>query len=210
MNKKILTILLIILVASLVGAGFGVYYKYFKETNQNNNQNSENEKINFPETVFDTSVEIPGTGISFKYPSKGFYGLGANVSNLEDEYHIYNMHILPYDSCYGDVGCVTFDIFLNENDKNAQNINEFIDSYIAEPTKFIDKEYMRSGYNKSVNNKDYFIFSIAEDAPGVQAKTLYSDYVITVGLVCKARNSELLGKCEKELMPKILENIDFE
>ena len=47
-----------------MAGGIFIYVKYYP-------------KISLPKNNFDTTTAVPNTNISFKYPSKGFYGLGV-------------------------------------------------------------------------------------------------------------------------------------
>lgn len=93
---------------------------------EENIDKTEDELVRLPENKFDLEYRVPSTNIVFKYPSNGFYGLGAEFSNrfsMQNEMQVAFSYLSPIDK---------------------KRISEYIDFYIGHKT---DKGNVIGEYN---------------------------------------------------------------
>ncbi|MFH1036485.1 MAG: hypothetical protein ABIG29_00935 [Candidatus Nealsonbacteria bacterium] len=177
-----------------------------------------NHNIELPENNFDAAYQIPGTNIFFRYPSDGFYGLGINIaSSTEVRGLISGMHAEPVSEFERDAqsAYVVLNINLIENEKAFTNINNFAEDFKKDSdVSFYDREYAKeNGRIAEINDKEYFIYKVTEDATAWSAYTINKNGIVWVMLAYTnslTPYSDSAYKNNDGLFLEILENISFE
>ncbi len=91
---SIKNLILIGAIAVVLIAGACLFYKNIASTVSVGKNINQNAGFTFPEPEFDGSVKIDDTGITVEYPTKGYYGLGADVSfSKSDPYPLGSLSI---------------------------------------------------------------------------------------------------------------------
>lgn len=171
-----------------------------------------------PENNFDTTYQIPNTNIIFKYPSAGFYGLGIDIaSSTEVRGLISGIHTESISEFERNAqsAYAVLNINLIENEKNFKNINDFAEDFKKDPgVSFYDQEYAKeNGRLININDKEYFIYKLTEDATAWSAFTVNKDGIVWVMLAYTSSftpYSVAVYKNNDGLFLEILENISFE
>lgn len=160
---KYCKVLIFVVLVGLVSVG-----AYFF-VNGNKKQSSV-QQSSFPQNELDTQVQIPGTSVSVSYPKQGFYGLGARVSKIEKEVVI--SPTAAYDAAIGSE-YVMLDASY-ESLKDGETLESFVKS-LSMNSESIDGQYSKMGVYEVINDQEFFLFKVTEDA------TMWNAYAINEG-----------------------------
>jgi len=171
-----------------------------------------NDSISLPETVFDEAHPLGDSGITVKYPSNGFYGLGANVSEKSAELNLVGgVHVetaAPFEASRT-AEFVTMDVSLSKTD--AGSLEEIVE---AIPPQSYDGQYAAlNGTYVSVNGYRYFVYRVTEDVTVQIAFGLDGEHRIGVSLAYKRGDDpESLAAYQHndELFMELLSNITYQ
>jgi len=173
MKKNILITLLIVLaVAVIVSILNSDKYAIQKE-----------EVVQLPTTVFDATATVPGTRLTFSYPSNGFYGHGADISTNETKRYLMVESESPYMAEKGSE-FVILNISVQKPPADQRSLEDFIRS--IDPESVIGRYIMTDGEYKEINGIKFFLAKVAEDAIIWHGWTLVDGDIITITLAYKA------------------------
>jgi len=214
MNKKNIIIASVVICLFVVSLSF-ILFNYYKSSGYQNNS----QKINLPKNDFDAEMNVANTGIAFKYPSKGFYGLGIKITNKLPDLNnnvVAGAHIETVAEFDRDKqsGYVVAEINLIKNTGNFSDIEKFSSFFKTDSTTpGYGAEYAKeNGHFVEFDNKRYFIFKTTEDATVWTAFAISKNGIVTVSLAYTnslTPYSDALYKNNDELFLEILKNITF-
>ncbi len=170
-----------------------------------------NDTIDLPETVFDESYPLGDSGITVKYPSKGFYGHGAKVVEKPVEGDLIGgVHVetvAPFETSRT-AEFVTMDVGVSKTD--VKSLEEIVE---AIPPESYDGQYAASnGTYVSVNGHRYFVYRVTEDVTAQHAFGLDGDRLVGVLLAYKRGDDpESLAAYQHndELFMELLKSISY-
>ncbi len=221
MKKKLLILAGILVFFFIIGKACSSENKVSVEENSGTTTTTptkevaEDEGFKLPENKFDTSISIPGTKLILKYPSKGFYQLGAVVKTNEpgapDSYG--NVLTIQAKEKYNNekgsefITLVTALREADPNEKILKNVNE-----ILNPNQ-VEIDYAKNnGSYKTINGQEFFVYKVDEVLTLYKAITLQNNQVIIITLMYKptdGKESEAAFKNNDKLLIEILENISY-
>lgn len=215
-NKKI-TILITVFIVVVLGAiiGFNLYSNYFKNKPEPIVNNESNDIV-LPETIFDVEEGISNTNIAFGYPSKGFYGVGIEISEIPE--------ILISDNFLG--GFVLRPIQDVSQQYRGQDMTVYIsitnnlkELTLSDMVENIPAESINGIYAKSngkvikIGNQEFFVYRISEDVTDWIAFTIFEDKILSTHIAYKRSHtpeSDAVNESNEKLFIEFLENIKFE
>lgn len=187
-------------------------------------ESAEVKNIKLPETIFDKTMKIPGTSITFKYPSKGFYGLPFTSESPKIPEYKPDDELPEFGKL--NVRAVGFEPDRTNFDKNktaeyielglhiedegvqlkgSETLEEVMALYAT--NVYHDDLFVKKGKNSMINNHNFFI-----PVRGF-AFTLTKDGLLVVVMndsTTKYPESIAAYKNNEKLFIQILESIKFE
>ncbi len=177
---------------------------------------SQSKAVQLPKTIFDATTTVPGTNFSFSYPSKGFYGLGANlnVSRAEESASNYHARVsvqttVPYITEKGSE-FVVLTVGAGKLPANQKSLEDVINA--IDPDSYTGQYAKINGKHQTINGRKFFLSKVTEDATTWGAWTLAGEDIITVMLAYKggeSAESQAAYLNNDQLFLQILENISL-
>jgi len=163
---------------------------------------------------FIENVTVAGTRVHLTFPKNGFYGHGIHVMNQVPEGPqgvLGAFHLETTDAYDAERGSefVIMDVRVLARGPEDNSIEDIVKK-VTNGT--MEEEYAKTGKTITINQRDYFIYKMAEDATIWKAVHLDQEIVI-VSLAytsTDAAQSRLAYQNNDELFKKILEGISFE
>lgn len=146
-----------------------------------------------PETIFDSTATLPETRLSFSYPSKGFYGIGADVRTSQAEESVSGYHTgvtvqstAPY---IYERGSEFVTLWLVARNRRSEE-KTLEDAVSAIDPNSISGQYAKlNGQYRTINDQKFFVLKVTEDATSWGALTLLDDDAIWITLAYKGAES---------------------
>lgn len=159
-----------------------------------------------PSNTFDGSATIPATKVSFAYPTKGFYGLGAKLSKENGNAHLETTspYVLEKGSEF-----VTLHIAVTENTKK-DTLESLVTRLKSESVGRIEESYLNNGSLKTIGDRDFYVYKTTEDVTVWSAFTVTQDAIINATLSYKATDgaeSQAAYANNDKLFIEILERV---
>lgn len=157
----------------------------------NSIQTEETQGVNIPLalTVFDAVVGVPQTRLMLPYPSRGFYGLGANVitTSVQGKDVFFNkaIHIettSDYDVSKGEE-FVTIDASGIRKLRAGETLDAFVGS--LDPQS-LEGQYAKSGNVETLGGRKYFVFKITEGVSVWTAYTVSGEDIVSISMAYKS------------------------
>jgi hypothetical protein len=140
-------------------------------------------EIRLSETSFDTRKVIPGTRISFSYPSKGFYGLGSEIFESEQDEgdnlvkSVAIQTTVPYVAERGSE-FVTLTVKARSLRLGETSLKDIID---AIDSNSIEGQYIASnGTYRTINGIPFFLLKVTEDVTVWSARFVVGNDLVTI------------------------------
>jgi hypothetical protein len=166
--------------------------------------------ISLPDNVFDASIKVTETPMTFYYPSKGFYGLGASLETSRglriDPTAPHN----PQKNSEYIIITAGGDYFPN------RTLKDFVGDLKNEP--FVTQRF-RSSIYETINGREFYVYRLESDANVIlDAVTVVNNrtagvsmsYASTENTPDGAIESKLAYEHNDELFQEILSHLKFE
>jgi len=180
--------IVVIVVAVALATGILLFLRRDKPLVSPTPQNS---APRLPETTFDSTATIPGTRLSFSYPSKGFYGIGADLKTFTyadgsasgNHTEVTVQSTAPYAYERGSE-FVTLWVVARNRRSEEKILEDVVNAF--DPNSINGQYAKLTGEYRTFNDQKFFVMKAAEDVTTWSALTLLDDDAIWISLAYKA------------------------
>lgn len=184
-------------------------------TEPTNSSQTQPNTTQLAENRFDAEANIPGTKLTFAYPAKGFYGLGAVVKTFQpgdpDAYgHV--LTIQPEQKFDKEKASEFITVIVSLADAGADEKN--LKAAVANlgQTSIEQDAIKANGHYQTINGHEFFLFKVDEEMAFWRAITLEKNQVLAFTLMYnpnQAKDAKTVAAANDTLFLEMLQHISY-